>query len=114
MKKNIQEMKAKHVLLKEYNYKMAPIDKGYNNRTLYINISDNTIKEKPVTEQMKEKFIGGKGFGLRLLWDGTKPNTKWNDPENEIIILPDLLPVLPNIQVPENQSSLLYLRKPIS
>ena len=88
MKKNIQEMKAKHVLLKEYNYKMAPIDKGYNNRTLYINLSDNTIKEKPVTEQMKEKFIGGKGFGLRLLWDGTKPNTKWNDPENEIIISP--------------------------
>ena len=88
MKRNIQEMKAKHVLLKEYSYKMAPIDKGYNNRTLYINLSDNTIKEKQVTEQMKEKFIGGKGFGLRLLWDGTKPNTKWNDPENEIIISP--------------------------
>jgi len=88
MKKNIQEMKARHVLLKEYSYKMAPIDKGYNNRTLYINLSDNTIKEKQVTEQMKEKFIGGKGFGLRLLWDGTKPNTKWNDPENEIIISP--------------------------
>lgn len=88
MKRNIQEMKAKHVLLKEYSYKMAPIDKGYNNRTLYVNLSDNTIKEKPVTEQMKEKFIGGKGFGLRLLWDGTKPNTKWNDPENEIIISP--------------------------
>ena len=88
MKRNIQEMKARHVLLKEYSYKMAPIDKGYNNRTLYINLSDNTIKEKPVSEQMKEKFIGGKGFGLRLLWDGTKPNTKWNDPENEIIISP--------------------------
>jgi aldehyde:ferredoxin oxidoreductase len=35
---------------------------------------------------MKEKFIGGKGYGLRLLWDATKPDTKWNDPENEIII----------------------------
>ncbi len=86
--KNIQEMKAKHVLLKEYKYKLAPIEKGYNNRTLYINLSDNTIKEKPVTAQMKEKFIGGKGFGLRLLWDATKPNTKWNDPENEIVISP--------------------------
>lgn len=86
--KNIQEMKARHILLKEYIYKMTPIDKGYNNRTLYINLSDNTISEKPVTEQMKEKFIGGKGFGLRLLWDGTKPTTKWNDPENEIVISP--------------------------
>lgn len=85
---NVQEMKSKHVLLKDYKYQLAPIDKGYNNRTLYINLSDNTIKEKPVTAQMKEKFIGGKGFGLRLLWDGTKPETKWNDPENEIVISP--------------------------
>ena len=86
--KNIEEMKARHVLLKEYKYKSAPIDKGYNNRTLYVNVSDNTIKEKPVSQQMKDKFIGGKGFGLRLLWDATKPDTKWNDPENEIVISP--------------------------
>jgi aldehyde:ferredoxin oxidoreductase len=86
--KNVQEMKSKHVLLKEYKYQSAPIDKGYNNRTLYINLSDKTIMEKPVSAQMKEKFIGGKGFGLRLLWDGTKPDTKWNDPENEIVISP--------------------------
>jgi len=86
--KNIEEMKAKHVLLKEYNYQKAPIERGYNNRTLYINVSDNTIKEKPVSQQMKDKFIGGKGFGLRLLWDATKPDTKWNDPDNEIVIAP--------------------------
>ena len=85
---NIQELKAKHLLLKEFSYQLGQIDKGYNNRTLYINVSDNTIKEKPVTEQMKDKFIGGKGFGLRLLWDATKPDTKWNDPENAIVISP--------------------------
>ncbi len=84
----VKEMKAKHELLQEYSYDLSELERGYNNRTLYINISDKTIKEKPVTEQMKEKFIGGKGFGLRLLWDGTKPDTKWDDPENEIIISP--------------------------
>jgi aldehyde:ferredoxin oxidoreductase len=35
---------------------------------------------------MKDKFVGGKGFDLRLLWDATQPQTKWNDPENEIVI----------------------------
>ena len=85
---NIQEMKAKHKLLKEFTYQLAPVVKGYNNRTLYVNVGDLTIKEKPVSAQMKEKFIGGKGFGLRLLWDATKPETKWNDPENEIVISP--------------------------
>ena len=83
---NITEMKKSHKLLKKYSYTLAPIYRGYNNRTLYINISDNTIKEKPVSQLMKDKFIGGKGFGLKLLWEATKPDTKWDDPDNEIVI----------------------------
>lgn len=85
---NLEEIKKARKLIKEQKYEWRPIDKGYNNRTLYINLEDNRVEEKPVTEQMKDKFIGGKGFGLRLLWDATKPETKWNDPENEIIISP--------------------------
>lgn len=73
-------------LLKEYQYTWAPIERGYNNRTLYLNVGSGEIKEKPVSQQMKDKFIGGKGFGLRLLWDGTRPDTRWNDPDNEIVI----------------------------
>lgn len=73
-------------LLKEFKYSWSAIEKGYNNRTVYVNVGDLTILEKPVPPQMKEKFIGGKGFGLRLLWDATTPTTKWNDPENEIVI----------------------------
>lgn len=73
-------------LLKEFKYSWAPIDKGYNNRTIYVNVGTHSIMEKPVSQQMKEKFIGGKGFGLRLLWDATTPTTKWNDPDNEIVI----------------------------
>ena len=55
-------------------------------KTLHINLTDNQIKIKDVPLEMKEKFIGGKGYGLRYLWDATTPETKWNDPENEIII----------------------------
>ncbi|MDA3953269.1 MAG: hypothetical protein PF485_06460 [Bacteroidales bacterium] len=83
---DIQKMQAAHKLLKEWKYELRPIDKGYNDRTLYVNVGSNEIKEKAVPQEMKEKFIGGKGYGLRLLWDGTTPETKWNDPENEIII----------------------------
>ncbi len=85
---HVQELKAQHKLLKEYAYQPGEIDRGYNNRTLFINLSDNTVAEKPVSEEMKEKFIGGKGFGLRLLWDETKADTRWNDAENEIVISP--------------------------
>ena len=85
---NVQQMKEKHKLLNEYRYESKELFCGYTDRTLYINLSDQTIKEKSVPPKMKSKFIGGKGYGLRLLWDGTKPETKWNDPENEIVISP--------------------------
>jgi aldehyde:ferredoxin oxidoreductase len=80
------DFKKSHKLVKDWAFELKPIIKGYNNRSLYVNLSDNIIKEKAVSPLMKEKFIGGKGFGLKLLWDATKPETKWNDPENEIVI----------------------------
>jgi aldehyde:ferredoxin oxidoreductase len=72
--------------LAEFTYSLRPVERGYANRTLYINLSDNTIKEKPVTQQMKDLFTGGRGFALKLLWDAVTPQTKWNDPANEIVI----------------------------
>ena len=74
--------------LKEHGFQTKPIIRGYTDRVLHINLSDYSVKEKTVPPVMKEKFIGGKGYGLRLLWDATKPDTKWNDPENEIVIAP--------------------------
>lgn len=85
---NLAEFRAKHKLLKTYDYTWHPIDKGYNKRTVYVNVDNLEIREKPVDEEMKEKFIGGKGFGLKLLWEATGPQTKWDDPENEIVISP--------------------------
>ncbi|MCX6271590.1 MAG: aldehyde:ferredoxin oxidoreductase [Bacteroidetes bacterium] len=83
---SLENFQKTHKLLKQYKYSWAPIDKGYNNRTLYVNVGNHNILEKPVTQEMKDKFIGGKGFGLKLLWEATRPETKWNDPENEIVI----------------------------
>ena len=73
---NNSEFRQNAKLLKEFKYKWHPIDKGYNNRTLYINLTDNRIEERAVSEFMKEKFTGGKGFGLKLLWEATKPDTQ--------------------------------------
>ena len=53
--------------LKTLTYQRPEIDKGYANQTLYVNISDPDIAIKPVPDQMKDIFIGGKGFDLWLL-----------------------------------------------
>ncbi len=68
------------------SYKRPIIQKGYANQTLHVDISQSKVTIKPVTDTMKEIFIGGKGFDLWLLWHAIKDTTKWNDPENEICI----------------------------
>jgi aldehyde:ferredoxin oxidoreductase len=73
-------------LLGEYTYDLRPVERGYANRTLYINLADNSIREKPVTQQMKDLFTGGRGFALKLLWDAVTPETTWDDPRNELVI----------------------------
>jgi len=83
---DINPIKAQHKLLTDWDYTWTPLSKGYTDKILYINVGTTEIKEKDVPLIMKEKFIGGKGYGLRLLWDATIPETKWDDPENEIII----------------------------
>jgi len=80
------EIKAKHRQIKRWDYIWTPLSKGYTDKILYINVGTAEIKEKVVPPLMKEKFIGGKGYGLRLLWDATTPETKWDEKENEIII----------------------------
>ncbi|MFU8842441.1 MAG: aldehyde ferredoxin oxidoreductase family protein [Bacteroidales bacterium] len=82
----VSEMKQAHKLIKSWKYNWKPLDKGYTDKILYVNLNRNEISEKDVPGEMKEKFIGGRGYGLRLLWDATEPDTKWDDPANEIII----------------------------
>jgi aldehyde:ferredoxin oxidoreductase len=77
---------AEATLLGEYTYELRPVERGYANRTLYINLADNSIREKPVTQQMKDLFTGGRGFALKLLWDAVRPETTWDDPLNELVI----------------------------
>jgi aldehyde:ferredoxin oxidoreductase len=73
-------------VLTEFTYGRSPVERGYTGRTLYVNLSENAVAAKPVTDVMKDKFIGGRGFGLWLLWHGVNDDTKWDDPENEIVI----------------------------
>ncbi len=73
-------------VIAEFEYDKVEVEHGYANRTLYVNVGDNSIEIKPVTEEMKEKFVGGKGFDLYLMWHAVDPGTKWNDPENELCI----------------------------
>ncbi len=72
--------------IKTLEYKRPEIDRGYANQTLYVNVSEVNMTIKPVPEDMKQTFVGGKGFDLWLLWQAVNAETSWQDPENTICI----------------------------
>jgi len=78
------ELDAKEI--KTFEYVRPEIDKGYANQTLRVDLSKPEISVEPVSDKMKEVFIGGKGFGLWLLWNCANEKTRWNDPENAVCI----------------------------
>ncbi len=76
---NLKEIKA-------VSYEKAEIKKGYTDQSLRINLDANDIIINPIEEKIKDKFIGGKGYDLWLMWNAVSGDTKWNDPENAICI----------------------------
>lgn len=83
---DIQKIKAERKVLAKFPYKWRELDKGYTDQSLYINVGAKKMEVREIDPKVKEIFVGGKGYGLRMLWDAVKPTTKWRDPENEIVI----------------------------
>ncbi|MBU1752033.1 MAG: aldehyde:ferredoxin oxidoreductase [Chloroflexi bacterium] len=85
-------MKAAHKVLAEFRYERPPVQGGYAGQTLYVNVGDAVdpatvvIAARPVDERMKHTFTGGRGFDLWLLWQAVTGDTKWDSPENEVVI----------------------------
>ncbi len=75
-------------MIAEFSYDIGKVERGYNNRTLYVDLSTAKISSRPVSQGMKDKFTGGRGFDLWLLWNALPMNRiiKWDDPENEVCI----------------------------
>jgi NADH:ubiquinone oxidoreductase subunit F (NADH-binding)/NADH:ubiquinone oxidoreductase subunit E len=80
----IAQMKRAHSILKKVDYEPAKLEKGYANRFLRINLSNLDISIHPITQQMKDLWVGGKGFDLWLTFQEINKDTKWDSPENPI------------------------------
>ena len=109
---NLEEMRAAHKVLLEVPFTPSEPQRGYNMRSLHIDLTTLTVTEKKVTQQMKDTFVGGRGFGLWHLWNATTPTTKWNDPENEIVISPG--PIAGITQYPGTGKSIVVAISPLT
>lgn len=74
--------------LAELKYEVPKLDKGYAGKALYINLDKMEIKIEDIPDDVKEKFVGGRGFDLWMMWKYLPKDkkTEWDDPENVLSI----------------------------
>lgn len=59
---------------------------GTSNRILEVNLSTKKVTEFKITEQDRKLYLGGKGLGLKLLYDRLKPGIDPLGEENIIVL----------------------------
>ena len=59
--------------------------KGYAGRVLEIDLTARRFAFAPLDEETARLYIGGKGYGTRLLYDTTEPGIDALGPENPLI-----------------------------
>jgi aldehyde:ferredoxin oxidoreductase len=58
---------------------------GYAGTILRIDLSNAAVRKEPLPESLAEKFIGGRGFVAKLLYDEIPPNIEPFDQQNMLI-----------------------------
>lgn len=59
---------------------------GYAGQVLWVDLSAHRIEKRPLDENFAKKYIGGRGFVARMLFDHIPPGTHPFAPENIIVI----------------------------
>jgi aldehyde:ferredoxin oxidoreductase len=67
-------------------YRPAPVKGGYSDQVLEVNLENHTANPRVLPREFKDKYIGGRGYALKLIWDGTSPDTRYDSPENILVM----------------------------
>ena len=59
---------------------------GYAGTILTVNLSSGRITKDTLRDDLVRDYIGGEGFGSRLLWEKVKPGTDPLSPDNVLIL----------------------------
>jgi aldehyde:ferredoxin oxidoreductase len=59
--------------------------KGWNGKILRIDLTEGTAIAEEYSEDFARRFVGGRGFAIKLLWDELAPGVDPLGPENMLI-----------------------------
>ncbi len=81
MDSGVNEMTEKRI-----TYQRTAPERGYTDRVLRVDLTRKEIKVEEVSAEMREMFVGGRGYCLKLVFDGTSGGTKYDSPENVLAL----------------------------
>ena len=73
-------------ILERLKYKASPVKGGYTDRILQVDLGTPSISTLKLSRDFREKYIGGRGYALKLIWDGTTAETRYDSPENILVM----------------------------
>ncbi len=59
---------------------------GWHGRLLRVNLTEGTIREEEIPEEVSKKYIGGRGVAIKYLMEGMDPTADPLSPENVLIM----------------------------
>ncbi|MFC1949487.1 aldehyde ferredoxin oxidoreductase family protein [Chloroflexota bacterium] len=60
---------------------------GYANRVLRVDLTKGTFSEEPLSKELIHDYIGGRGFGIKMLYDDMKPGVDPLGEDNELVFV---------------------------
>jgi len=72
--------------LRQIKYKPAMVVGGYTDRILRVDLCKQAITIQELPPDFKNKYVGGRGYALKLIWDGTTRETRYDSPENILVM----------------------------
>ncbi len=73
-------------ILQEIQYQPAQVTGGYADRLLRIDLDTLEIAIQELPPDFKHKYIGGRGYALELIWNGTTRETRYDSPDNILVM----------------------------
>jgi len=73
-------------IVKQIKYEPAGVKGGYTDRILSIDLGRRQITIHDLPPDFKNKYIGGRGYAMKLMWDGTSRKTHYDSPENILVM----------------------------
>lgn len=65
---------------------MSSFAGGYAGQILYVDLTDGSMKKRPLDRDVALNYIGGRGFSSRILLDELKPLVDPFSPDNRVIL----------------------------